>query len=187
MIRTTRPLLLTLLLSALLGPLPLTAQTELGDVAEPSRSWTMLSLHRVWVPQENDFPNGGFGVNAFFSLDQDQRAWFGLGILGTGLHKRDALAIDVGAGWWFLGDSRFGAYAWLMTGLGITSANGLTGFGFFSDPSTTYGLASQGGVGMAYELFTNLKVHLNTMGMWFTNDGGRTPYGLQLGLTFGGR
>ena len=174
-----------LLLVAVAGPLA--AQTELGGTSAPSQSWTMLQFQRSWVPQENDFPNGGFGVNAFFSLDQDRRAWFGFGIMGTGLHKRDALAIDVGMGWWFLGHSRFGSYAWLMTGLGITSATGLTGFNFFSDPTTTYGLASQGGVGVAYELFTNLKVHLNTFGMWFTNDGGRTPYGLQLGLTFGGR
>ena len=163
------------------------AQTELGGTSAPSRNWTMLSVHRVWVPQENGFPNGGFGIHSLFSLGEDRTTWAGFSVVGTGLHKRDALVIDGGMGWWFLGDGRFGAYTFVFTGLGITSASGLTGFSFFSDPTTTYGLASQGGVGMVYELFTNLKIHLNTYGMWFTNDGGVTPYGVQLGLTFGGR
>ncbi|RPI69264.1 MAG: hypothetical protein EHM43_02320 [Ignavibacteriae bacterium] len=180
-----RFLVVTLLLALAFSPL--SAQEEMGDISTPSRSWTMLSVHRVWTPQANDMPNGGFGVNAFFSVDADRRAWAGFSIVGTGLVKRDALAINAGMGWWFLGDSSLGAFAYGMTGLGITSANGLTGFDFFSDPTSTYGLASQAGLGGAVEIFTNLKIHLNAYGLWFTNDGGVTPYGLQLGLTFGGR
>ena len=108
-----------------------TAQTELGGTSAPSRNWTMLSVHRVWVPQANGFPNGGFGIHSLFSLDESRTMWAGFSVVGTGLHKRDALVIDGGMGWWFLGDSSLGAFAYGLTRLGITSANGLTGFDFF--------------------------------------------------------
>lgn len=178
---------LLLLFLALLPSLPLLAQEELGDISSPSRSWSMISIHRVWVPQQNNRPNGGFGVNAFFGLDADRRTWAGVSILGTGIGERDALLINGGAGWWFVGDASLGGFTYLMTGLSTTSGNALTGFNFFSDPTTTYGLGSQFGVGGAVEVFTNIKLHVNAYGLWLTNDGGVTPYGLQFGLTFGGR
>ncbi len=176
-----------LLLLPLLLALPARAQEELGDMSGPSRSWSMISIHRVWVPQANDRPNGGFGINGFFGIDADRRTWVGFSVLGTGVVERDALLINAGLGWWFLGDASLGAYTYAMTGLSTTSANALTGFNFFSDPTTTYGLGSQLGVGGAVEVFTNIKLHLNAYGLWLTNDGGVTPYGLQFGLTFGGR
>jgi len=175
------------LIIALCCTLPSMAQTELGGTSAPSKAWTMLSIHRVWTPQYNGFPNGGFGVNGFFSLDSDRRAWLGFSILGTGIDKRDALAVTMGMGWWMLGDSKLGAFSFLMSGLGISSANGLTGFGFFSDPTTAYGLATQAGLGGSVEVFTNIKIHLNAFGMWFTTDNGATPLGAQLGLPLGGR
>jgi hypothetical protein len=165
----------------------ITAQTELGRMSAPSKSWTMLSLHRVWTPQYNGFPNGGFGVNAFFSVDDGRRSWLGLSIMGTGLDKRTAMGLMIGAGWWIIGDSRLGAFGYAMSGLGISSATGLTGFNFFSDPTTFYGLASHTGLGGSVEIFTNFKIHLNGYAMWFTTDGGPTPLGLQVGLTLGGR
>lgn len=180
--RTIIPLLTCLFLA-----IPASAQTEMGGSTAPSKSWTMLSIHRVWTPQFNGFPNGGFGVNQFFSVDNSRKKWLGFSIVGTGLDKRDALGITGGLGWWLIGDSNFGLFTFGMAGLGITSANGLTGFGFFSDPTTQYGLATQAGLGISYEVFTHFKMHFNGYGMWFTTDGGPTPLGAQLGITLGGR
>ncbi len=147
----------------------------------------MLSVHRVWTPQLNGYPNGGFGIQMFVGLGSSRNTWMGFSVLGTGLEKRDALAIDMGVGTWFIGDSRLGAFCFAMSGLGVTSGSGLARFNFLSDPTTRYGLASQAGVGGAIELFSNVKVHLTAFGMWFTTDGGPTPFGLQAGLTFGGK
>lgn len=163
------------------------SQEEAGMNSQPSVSWTMLSVHRVWTPQYNGYPNGGFGVQTFFGMGHNRNPWFGFSIIGTGLERRDALAINFGFGTWFLGDSRLGAYGFAMSGLGMSSSSGLTGFNFFSDRTLVYGLASQAGVGGAAEVFTNIKVHLTLYGLWFTTDGGPTPVGLQLGMTFGGK
>lgn len=135
----------------------------------------------------NGYPNGGFGMQVFIALGNTRNPWLGFSLLGTGLEKRDALAINTGIGTWFLGDSRLGAFCFAMTGLGVTSSSGLARFNFLSDPTTRYGLASQAGVGGAIEVFSNVKIHLTAFGMWFTNDGGLTPIGLQAGLTFGGK
>ena len=141
----------------------------------------------MWTPQFNGFPNGGFGVNSFFSVDNVRRFWVGFSIVGTGLDKRDAIGITPGVGWWILGDSRLGMFGFGMAGLGVSSDDALTGFNFFSDPTTKYGLATQAGLGVCVEVFTNVKIHLNGYGMWFTTDGGPTPLGAQMGLTLGGR
>jgi len=176
-----------IVLTFYLLPLHVRCQEETGEMSEPSQSWTMLSLHRVWTPQFNGFPNGGFGVQSFFSLGQERNPWIGFSVIGTGLEKRDALAVDFGIGDWFVGDSRLGGFCFAMTGLGMSSGSGLTGFDFFSDQSLVYGLATQAGIGGSVEAFTNVKIHVTAFGMWFTTDGGATPYGVQFGLTFGGK
>jgi len=165
----------------------LTAQEETGGQSTPTHSWSMLSVHRVWTEKYNGMPNGGIGITSLFSLDQNRQWWLGFSIVGTGLDKRDALAIDMVGGTWIVGDSRLGAFMFAGTGLGMSSGSGLTGFDFFTDQTLVYGLASQAGVGGVYELFTNIKLHLNAFGMWFTTDGGPLPIGLQAGLTFGGK
>lgn len=162
-------------------------QEESGRASQPSASWTMLSVHRVWTPQFNGYPNGGFGIQTFVGLGSSRNPWLGFSVLGTGLEKRDALAINFGIGTWFIGDARLGAFCFAMSGLGVTSGSGLARFNFLSDPTTRYGLASQGGVGGAIEVFSNMKIHLSMFGMWFTTDRGPTPIGLQGGLTFGGK
>lgn len=168
-------------------PRSLWAQTELGGSSGPSNNWVMLSATRTWVPQLNGQPNGGFGVHSFFSVDDRRSTWVGFSVVGTGVGDRAALLVNGGAGWWFVGQRQLGGYAYGMTGLGITSNNAITGFDYFSDVSTTYGLASQVGVGMSVELFKLFTAHANLWAVWMTNDAGRTPYGLQVGLTFGGR
>ena len=147
----------------------------------------MLSVHRVWTEKYNGFPNGGVGINSLFSLDNNRNNWLGFSIVGTGLEKRDALAIDMMFGTWFVGDSRLGGFVLVGTGLGMSSGSGLTGFDFFTDQTLVYGLASQLSVGSSIEVFTNIKLHLAAYGMWFTTDGGPVPIGLQVGLTFGGK
>ncbi len=163
------------------------SQTELDGSSGPSSNWAMLSASRTWVPQLNDQPNGGFGVHSFFNVNEARSVWAGLSVLGTGVGSRAALVLNGGVGWWFAGSRKLGAYSFAMTGLGITSNNALTGFDYFSDVSTTYGLASQAGVGMSVELFSLFTAHANLWALWLTNDTGRTPYGVQVGLTFGGR
>ncbi|MFZ9869625.1 MAG: hypothetical protein ACO3I4_02535 [Candidatus Kapaibacteriota bacterium] len=166
---------------------PLHAQTELDGSSGPSSNWAMLSASRTWVPQINDRPNGGFGLHSFFNVNDQRTLWAGFSVLGTGVGSRSALVLNGGIGWWFVGSRSLGAYTFAMSGMGITSNNALTGFDYFADISTTYGLASQVGIGAAVEVLNLVTVHTNVWGLWLTNDGGRTPYGIQLGLTFGGR
>ncbi len=171
----------------LLASCPILAQTEMGADRTPATSWSMLSIHRVWVPQNNDRFNDGFGLNVFATASDDRRLWAGGTLVTTGVGERDALALEGGLGYWLVGTGRLGAFAYLTTGLGLTSNSGLTGFDFFTDPTLTVGLASQVGLGGCIEVATNIRVHATAVGMWFTNERGATPYGVQLGIIFGGR
>jgi hypothetical protein len=178
---------LVLFCGLIAASLAATAQTEMGDDRAPGTSWTLLSIHRVWVPQNNNRFNDGFGLSFFSTLDADRRWWAGGTLTTTGVGERDALALQAGMGLWLVGTGRLGAYMYLTTGLGMTSASGLTGFNFFTDPTLSFGLATQGGIGGCLEVYKNIRLHTNVIGMWFTNENGATPYGVQLGITFGGR
>lgn len=164
-----------------------TAQEEMGDDSQPSGSWTMLSVHRTWSPQERDFPNGGFGIQSFVDLDKPRRWWLGFALRGTGVSKRDVLSLMIGPGVYLAGDSRLGLFAYVHTGLAMGSSQGLGGFDVFSDPTTTYGLATVGGIGGNIEVSKWLRLHAALVGSWFTAERGQTPYGVQIGITFGGR
>ncbi len=171
----------------LVTALHVSAQTEMGDIRGPSKSWTMLSFHRVWVPQNNNKHNDGFGASFFATTDPERILWFGGTITTTGVAKRELLAIEAGVGVWIVGSARLGMFGYLTSGLGMSAQSGLTGFNFFTDPTLTFGLATQGGVGGAFEIASNIRLHVTAVGMWYTNEQGATPYGLQVGLTFGGK
>lgn len=165
--------------------LPLRAQTELGTSSAPSNAWGLVSVHRVWLPQDNNRHNDGFGFCFFSSIDDDRRWWAGLNFITTGIRRRDAMALEGGLGVWLAGTARLGAFSYLTTGMGASSNSGLAGFDFFTDPSMTFGWASQAGVGACAEITSNIRVQATVVGMWFTNEG-VTPYGLQLGIITGG-
>lgn len=111
----------------------------------------------------------------------------GAALRGAGVEQRDVLSIAVGPGFFFAGDSKLGAFTYLQMGLGIGSARGISGFDFFSDPTLTFGLSTTGGIGGNVELSRFIRLHLAVMASWYTNESGQTPFGLQFGLTFGGR
>ncbi len=163
------------------------AQEELGDVDGPSATWTLISVHRTWSPQERDFPNGGFGLQSFFATSRSRTTWFGLSFRGTGVEQRDVLSLMVGPGMFLLGDARLGLFAYAQTGIGMGSSRGLGGFDVFSDPTTTWGLSTVAGVGGSADVAKWLRLHLAFIGSWFTQEKGQTPYGLQFGVTFGGK
>ena len=180
-----RKLILTLVLAS--ATTCAYSQTEMGgDFEKASKSWVMINLHSVWTPQFNNAPNLGFGFNAFSELGTSN-VWLGGAFFGTGIRDRQALAINMGLGTWIIGTSKLGAFGYLSTGLGVSADRTAVGFNFFNDVSTTWGLASQAGLGGSVELFSNIKVHLAGYGMWFTDNKGATPLGVQLGLTLGGR
>ncbi len=166
---------------------PVKAQEEIGGDSGPAGSWTMISIHRTWTPQQRDYPNGGFGFQSFFDIDKPRRWWLGFALRGNGVERRDVLGLMLGPGVFFAGDSKLGAFAYLQTGLGIGTARGISGFDFFSDPTLTFGLASTLGVGGNIEFNRWLRLHLAVTSSWYTNERGQTPYGLQFGFTFGGR
>ena len=163
------------------------AQDELDGTSGPSSSFTTLSIMRTWTPQERDFPNGGFNVKSSFATDDDRRWWFGMGFRAMGVWERDVLAITLGPTWWFAGDQRLGAFAFVQAGLGMGSTRGITGFDVFSDQTLTFGLASAAGIAGTWQVARWVNLHGMIIGSHYSNEGGRTPYGVLVGLTFGGR
>jgi hypothetical protein len=163
------------------------AQDELDGTGGPSSSFTTLSIMRTWTPQERDFPNGGFNLMSSFATDDDRRWWFGMGFRAMGVWERDVLAITLGPTWWFAGDQRLGAFAFVQAGLGMGSTRGITGFDVFSDQTLTFGLASVAGIAGTWQVARWVNLHGMIIGSHYSNEGGRTPYGVLVGLTFGGR
>lgn len=177
----------TLLFAILILPMSIHAQEELGDIDGPSASWTLISVHRTWSPQENQFPNGGFGLQSFFATSRSRTMWFGLSFRGTGVERRDVLSLMAGPGVFLAGDARLGVFAYAQTGIGVGSSQGLGGFDMFSDPTTTWGLSTVAGVGASADVAKWLRLHLAFVGSWFTQERGQTPYGVQFGVMFGGK
>jgi len=122
-----------------------------------------------------------------FATDDDRRWWFGLGFRAMGVWERDVLALTLGPTWWFAGDQKLGAFAFAQAGLGMGSTRGITGFDVFSDPTLTFGLASVIGVAGTWQVGRWVNLHGMIIGSHYSNEGGRTPYGVLVGLTFGGR
>ncbi len=181
-----RPFLCLVTAVALCGP-ALQAQDELDGTGGPSSSFTTISIMRTWTPQERDFPNGGFNLMSSFATDDDRRWWVGVGFRAMGVWERDVLAITLGPTWWFAGDQRLGAFAFVQTGLGMGSTRGINGFDVFSDPTLTFGLASVAGIAGTWQVGRWVNLHGMIIGSHYSNEGGRTPYGVLVGLTFGGR
>ncbi|MEN9796164.1 MAG: hypothetical protein RLZZ150_1141 [Bacteroidota bacterium] len=163
------------------------AQDELDGTGGQTTSFTTISIMRTWTPQERDFPNGGFNLMSSFATDDDRRWWFGLGFRAMGVWERDVLALTLGPTWWFAGDQKLGAFAFAQAGLGMGSTRGITGFDVFSDPTLTFGLASVIGVAGTWQVGRWVNLHGMIIGSHYSNEGGRTPYGVLVGLTFGGR
>lgn len=163
------------------------AQDELDGRDGPATSFTTISIMRTWTPQERDFPNGGFNLMSSFATDDERRLWFGLGFRATGVWKRDVLALTLGPTWWFAGDQRLGAFAFVQTGLGMGSSRGIAGFDVFSDPTLSFGLASIAGIAGTWQVLKWVNLHGMIVGSHYSNERARTPFGVMVGLTFGGR
>lgn len=176
-----------LCVATLLGNAPSRAQDELNGVDGQIGSFTTISIMRTWTPQERDFPNGGFNLMTSFTADDERRWWVGVGFRAMGVWQRDVLALTLGPTWWFAGDQKLGAFAFVQTGLGMGSTRGINGFDVFSDPTLTFGLASMAGVAGTWQLGRWVNLHGMIIGSHYSMEGGRTPYGVLVGLTFGGR
>lgn len=163
------------------------AQTEMSDESTTTKGWTLISFHRVWTPQLNGIPNGGFGANVFFTSNASRTAWGGATVTFSGIGQRYAMLIGAGPGLWLAGTGRLGLFSYLMTGVNLSSNSSITGFNFLSDPSLTVGWGSQLGIGACAEIFHNVRLHVTGMAMYLTNEHGATPVGIQAGLVLGGR
>jgi len=165
-----------------------TAQTEIGSSDDtPSSTWSLLSLQRTWIPQRNGFPNWGFGAQGFTSIDKDRRYYIGFGILGSGIERRDAVALVFGPGVFILGDRNLGMFALLQGGLVISSRSGATGFNLFGDASMEFGAGAVSALGGCVQISSSLRLQAALVANVYSVDGGVTPYGLQIGITSGGR
>lgn len=163
------------------------AQTEMGDGPETTKRWSMLSFQYTQIPQFGGHSNTGFGFNFFFNPDDTRRFWPGVTMTITGVGRRNAVMIGGGGGAWIVGTGRLGVFSYAATGMSMSSTNGLTGFGFFTDPSLSFGWASQFGIGGCIELLHNVRIHLTGTALHFSNEQGATPLGVQIGITMGGR
>lgn len=174
-------------IAVILIPVAVQSQEELGVDTAPSSSWAMFSYQRTWLPQANDAPNAGIAIQAYSSLDDDKRWWAGANIAFVGLNRRDAVSIAAGPAWFFLGDGKLGVFSFAQVGLVMTSASGLTSFDFFSDRSLQFGLSSGAGLGATVQISRLFRLQTSFIANWYTLDGGNTPFGIQVGLSSGGR
>ena len=162
------------------------AQTELGSEPGSSQQWSLLSIQRTWTPQVNDAPNWGFGFSGFSSINDSKRLYAGLTLLTSGVGERDVLALTFGPGYWLVGDRSLGAFAWLQGGVAMSSRSGATGFNPFSDNTLEWGFGLTSGIGGTIRLASWLQLQVGVVANGFTTDGGRSPYGIQFGLSGGG-
>lgn len=183
MVKRITPCIIALFLCSL----AVSAQEELGLDTAPSSSWAMFSYQRTWLPQANDAPNAGITIQAYSSLDDNKRWWAGANIAFIGLNRRDAVSIAAGPAWFFLGDGKLGMFSFAQLGLVMSSASGLTSFDFFSDRTLQFGLSSGVGLGATVQISRLLRLQTSIIANWYTIDGGNTPYGIQIGLSSGGR
>lgn len=164
------------------------SQTELGSSrSTSSSSWSLLSLQRTWLPQQNDFPNWGFGVQAFSSISNTNRHYLGFGILGAGVAERNVVAIVFGPGTFVLGDGSLGVFAFLQGGVVVSSQSGATLFNLFGDVSMQFGLGATSGLGACVAITDLFRLQVAVVANAYTVDGGSTPYGIQFGLSTGGK
>lgn len=173
-------------LALLLAYVSLPAQTELVDDGSSSHQWTMLAIQRTWTPQVNDHPNWGFGFSGFSSLDEDRRVYIGLTLLASGVERRDVVSLTVGPGYWIAGDRTLGAFAWLQAGVAMSSRTGATGFNPFADATLEWGFAGTSGVGGTARIVSWLQLQVAVVANAYSTDDGRTPFGIQFGLSGGG-
>lgn len=168
------------------APTLLPAQTELGGGGGNTKVWTMVGITRTWSPQHNNAPNGGFALQAFSSLQGNQRLFLGMGLRATGVQNRDLVALMMGPGYYLLGNSQLGAFCFVQGGFAISSGGTQSGFSYFADPTLVVGGTVYGGIGANIHVTNNVKFHAAVVGSWFSTDGAQTPFGFQAGLTFGG-
>ncbi|MBU3742469.1 MAG: hypothetical protein FGM24_09330 [Candidatus Kapabacteria bacterium] len=161
------------------------AQTELGDERGSSRTWSLLSLQRTWTPQLNDAPNWGFGFSGF-NATKTKDLYLGLTLLASGVGRRDVLALTFGPGYWLAGDRRAGLFTWLQGGVAMSSRSGATGFNPFSDNTLEWGFGLTSGVGGTVRITDWLQLQAAIVANAYSTDGGRTPYGFQVGFSGGG-
>jgi hypothetical protein len=100
--------------------------------------------------------------------------------------ERDVLALTFGPGYWLVGDRTVGAFAWLQGGVAMSSRSGATGFNPFSDNTLEWGFGVTSGIGGTIRLASWLQLQVGVVANGFTTDGGRSPYGIQFGLSGGG-
>lgn len=181
---------LPLLLAALLLTSTVYAQEEMSGGADtgPSKTWGMISVQRTWTPQENNFPNWGLSFQGFRGIgeSEESRWWLGIGFMAAGVERRDVIALTFGPGVFIVGRPSLGMFAFLQGGLGASSRSGVSGFNPFSDPTMQWGGALMSGVGVSAEIIWHMRLQTAIVMNAFTMDGGRSPFGIQFGLSTGG-
>lgn len=180
-------LLSILAAAATIGSVGLRAQTELGGPESPGTSWALLSLQRTWTPQRNDYPNWGIGAMGFTSISENNRLYMGIGLLGTGVERRDAIALLAGPGYFIAGDGKLGLFTYLQAGIVMSAQNGITGFNPFGDETLRWGLAAASALGGCIEVAPQIRIQAALVANVYNMEGGRSPYGVQIGLSTGGR
>lgn len=179
-----------LFLAALLLTTPLVAQEEMSSSTDtgPSKTWGMISVQRTWTPQENNFPNWGLCFQGFRGLgdSEDSRWWLGVGFMAGGVVRRDVISLNVGPGFFILGRPSLGMFSFLQVGIGASSQSGVTGFNPFSDPTMQWGGTLMSGVGVSAEIIWHMRLQTAIVMNAYTMDGGRSPFGIQFGLSTGG-
>jgi hypothetical protein len=176
-----------LLLALVFGASVLHAQEEIGSTDSPSSSWSLISLQRTWLPQANDFPNWGVAAQGFTSIDAQRRWFMGLGLIASGVERRDCISLMAGPAWFFAGDRTLGGFVFVQGGIVISARSGATGFNPFSDQTTVFGLGAASGLGGVVEITRWIRAQIAIVGNAYNVDGGRTPYGIQIGISSGGR
>lgn len=178
-------LILPLLLLAGMG-LSVRAQQE-ADLAdgESAGAMSVIGLHRSWLPSDGYRPNTGM---FFETIGMSGRSPVNSSfmLLATGMGERNILALMAGAGVTVIGDDRFGVFAAANLGVTFGSNTGLLAFDVITDPTLSVGLAGLARIGGRIPLSSDLVASLSVVQSWFSNEGGATPPGVQIGISLGG-
>lgn len=146
----------------------------------------MFSVQRTWIPQENNFPNWGLSFQGFQGVGESKRWWLGIGFLAGGVERRDVIALTFGPGFFIVGQPSLGVFSFVQGGIAASSKSGATGFNPFSDATMQWGVGMTSGLGISAEVIWHMRLQTAVVFNAFTMDGGRTPFGLQFGLSTGG-
>lgn len=161
------------------------AQSEIGTRSHDASSWSMLSVQKTWTNDTRKPVNWSMVVSAMQSVSQNHRLYAGFTFFAGGLARRDVIVIGFGPGYWVLGSSDLGVFTKIHAGLSMSSASGILGFDFFSDPTLKFGLGVMSAAGVNVRVYQNFAVHVAITHNLYTNEP-YDPLGIRFGLSVGG-